>query len=116
MTYAFKYLAIFDAQNHRCNLFTNEKYRQYIWYYRKVRCKAKKENDSANLMEFLFCQPANEKKSQRTLHTLASPTSRCSNQSLPKSAIFANAPLQFKMYLTCFFFHEFYTQITVLIT
>ena len=36
MTYAFMYLAIFDAQNHRYNLCTNEKYRQCIWYYSKV--------------------------------------------------------------------------------
>jgi len=29
--------------------------------------------------------------SRPALHTLASPTNRCSNQSLPKSAIFASA-------------------------
>lgn len=34
--------------------------------------RLKKRNDSANLMEFLFCRPANEKKSQRTFGTFAS--------------------------------------------
>jgi hypothetical protein len=53
-----------------------------------VRCKAKKENDSANLIDFLFCRPAKSEKPTYITHICKShrPTH---NQNLQKSVIFA---------------------------
>ena len=46
----------------------------------------------ANAKKTVHIEKLGENRNSRpALHTLASPTSRCSNQSLPKSAIFASA-------------------------